>query len=119
LQNKPFTSVDTIRGYYSPFGMDWRRQGGDRMVSSSLQPEGARATRSQMPWGAGARGGLSMVARLLRPLGGLQDALPEERETGPAITLTLEQLQPSDLPLHRAVAPLQGEPCGDRGQVFP
>jgi hypothetical protein len=38
-------------------------------------------------------------------LGRLQDTPPEERETGPAIALALEQFQTGDLPLHGAVAP--------------
>jgi hypothetical protein len=84
-----------------------------------LQSWAACATHSQMPWCAGARGGLSMVVRLPRHLGGLQDALPEEGGAGPAIALALEQLEPGDLPFHGAVAPGQGEPRGDRRQVLP
>jgi hypothetical protein len=107
------------QGSAVPFGIDWRGQGRDRTVSPAFQPGAARATRPQMSWGADARGGLSMVARLARRLGRLPDALPEERETGPAVALALEQLQTGDLPLHGAVAPSQGEPRGDRGQVLP
>jgi predicted ATPase len=44
------------------------------MASPSLRPQAAHATRPQMPWCAGVRGGRSMVTRLPRPLGGLQDA---------------------------------------------
>jgi hypothetical protein len=95
-----------------------RGQEGDRAVSRSIQPWEGRATRQQTPWCAGERGVLVMVARLPRLLGGLQDALPEEGEAGPAIALALEPLQPGDLPLHGAVAPVQGEPGGDRGQVL-
>jgi hypothetical protein len=73
------------------------------MVSSSLRPQAAHATRPQMPWCAGVRGGRSTVTRLPRPLGGLQDALPEEGRAGPAIALALEQLQTGDLPLYGAV----------------
>jgi hypothetical protein len=59
-----------------------------------------------------------MVTRLPRPLGGLQDALPEEGRAGPAIALALEQLQTGDLPLYGAVTPTQREARGDRGQVL-
>src|SRR5687767_14504764 len=71
-----------------------------------------------MPWCAGVRRGRSMVTRFPRPLGGLQDALPEEGRAGPAIALALEQLQTGDLPLYGAVTPTQHEACGDRGQVL-
>jgi hypothetical protein len=59
-----------------------------------------------------------MVTRFPRPLGGLQDALPEEGRAGPAIALALEQLQTGDLPLHGAVTPTQREACGDHSQVL-
>jgi hypothetical protein len=87
-------------------------------VSPSLELRAAHTTRPQTPWSAGTRSGLSLVARLPRPLSGLQKALPEQGGAGPAIALALEQLEPDDLPFHGAVAPGQGEPRGDRGQVL-
>jgi hypothetical protein len=40
----------------------------------------------------------------------VQDALAEEREAGPAIALTLDELQAMDLAFGDAVAPREGEP---------
>jgi hypothetical protein len=58
-----------------------------------------------------------MVACLLRRLGSLQDALPEEREASPAIALALEELRTGDMPFDGAVAQGQGDPRGDRGRL--
>jgi hypothetical protein len=44
-----------------------------------------------------------MVACRLRRLGGLQDALPEQGETGSAIALALEPRQTGNLPFYGAV----------------
>jgi hypothetical protein len=95
-----------------------RGQREDRAISPSLQPWEARATCQQTPWCAAKRGVLVIVARLPRLLGGLQDALPEEGEAGPAIALALKPLQTGDLPFHGAVAPGQGEARSDCGQVI-
>ncbi len=56
----------------------------------SLRLWAAHAIGQPTPWGAGAQGGLGMVACLLRRLGGLQDALPKQGEGSPAIALALE-----------------------------
>jgi hypothetical protein len=48
----------------------------------------------------------------------LQEALPQERKAGPPIALALHELQAMDLALGNAIAPLEGEPGGDRRQVL-
>jgi hypothetical protein len=58
-------------------------------VFPSLRLWAAHAIGLPTPWGAGAQGGLGMVAYLLRRLGDLQDALPEQGEAGPAVALAL------------------------------
>jgi hypothetical protein len=50
--------------------------------------------------------------------GNLQDTLPEERKTGPAIGLALHQFQAMDLAFSDAVTPFQGEPGGDGRQIL-
>jgi hypothetical protein len=77
-----------------------RRPHGVRGSPTVGQPHYPTDAMVYRPWG-----GRSLVARLPRQLGGLQDALPEEGEAGPTIALALEQRQTGDLPLHRAIAP--------------
>jgi hypothetical protein len=49
-----------------------------------------------------------LVARLPQLLSGLYHALSQERDARASVALALEQLQSGDLPLHGAVAPIQG-----------
>jgi hypothetical protein len=58
-------------------------------VFPSLRLWAAHAIGQPTPWRAGIRGGLGLVACLLRRLGSLQEALPEQGEAGPAITLAM------------------------------
>jgi hypothetical protein len=48
----------------------------------------------------------------------LEDTLPYEGEPGSPIALALHELQAMDLAFGHAVAPLAGEPGGDRSQVL-
>jgi hypothetical protein len=46
---------------------------------------------------------LHIATRLVQQLGGLPDALPEERDARASIALALEELQSGDLAFHRAI----------------
>jgi hypothetical protein len=50
-------------------------------------------------------------------LGRLEDTLPEEGEAGPPITLALHELEAMDMACRDPVAPLQGVPGLDGGQI--
>ena len=78
-------------------------------MSPSLQPWVARGSGSAMSWyveAVEAGSGLGRVIHRPQRLGGLQDALPEERESSPPIALALHQFQAMDVAFGDAVAPL-------------
>jgi hypothetical protein len=82
------------------------RGGRGYTMSPFLQPWVARGSGPSTPWCVEAGGGLARVIHRPQRLGGLQDALPEERETSPPIALALHQFQAMDVAFGDTVAPL-------------
>ena len=56
-----------------------------------------------MPGCVETGGGLDLVSHRLQRLGGLQDALPEDRESSPPIALALHQFQAMDVAFGDAI----------------